>query len=184
MIIRTVAHDPSVRFADTSPRGAWGGDMQRGPSVRRLEMILSRLAWFVPTLAGLVVIVFLISNVIPTDPVRIMLGENATPAQVEAMRVKLGYDQPLAVQLLRHSRDVLSGDLGTSIYSQRPISEDLAKRLPATLELTLAAVTLSIVLGIPLGVVSALRRNSWLDHALRVISVSGLAIAAFWLAMQ
>ncbi|MBI3711194.1 MAG: ABC transporter permease [Proteobacteria bacterium] len=152
--------------------------------MRRLEMILSRLVWFVPTLAGLVVIVFLISNVIPTDPVRVALGENATLAQVEAMRVKLGYDKPLAVQLARHFRDVLSGNLGTSIYSQRPISEDLAKRLPATLELTLVAIALSIALGIPLGVVSALKRNSLLDHAVRVVSVSGLAIAAFWLAMQ
>jgi len=151
--------------------------------MRRLEMIVSRLAWFVPTLAGLVVIVFLISNVIPTDPVRVLLGENATPAQVEAMRVQLGYDQPLWVQLARHFRDVLSGNLGTSIYTQRPISEDLAQRLPATLELTMVAITLSIALGIPLGVVSALRRNSLWDHVVRVLSVSGLAIAAFWLAM-
>ena len=151
--------------------------------MRRLEMIVSRLAWFVPTLAGLVVIVFLISNVIPTDPVRVLLGENATPAQLEAMRVKLGYDQPLWIQLARHFGDVLTGNFGTSIYSQRPISEDLAKRLPATLELTLVAIALSIGIGIPIGVMSALKRNSLWDHVVRVLSVSGLAIAAFWLAM-
>src|SRR5262249_53876189 len=151
--------------------------------MRRLEMIVSRLAWFVPTLAGLVVIVFLVSNVIPTDPVRVLLGENATPAQVEAMRVKLGYDQPLWIQLGRHFKDIVSGNLGTSIYTQRPISEDLAQRLPATLELALTAITLSVLLGIPLGVISALRRNSLLDHVLRVLSVSGLAFAAFWLAL-
>lgn len=151
--------------------------------MRRLEIIVSRLAWFAPTLAGLVVIVFLISNVIPTDPVRILLGENATAAQIEAVRHQLGYDQPLAVQLVRHFRDVLSGNLGVSIYTQRPISEDLAERLPATLELTLVAIALSIVIGIPLGVMSALRRNSAWDHIVRVLSVSGLAIAAFWLAM-
>ncbi len=151
--------------------------------MRRLEIIVSRLAWFAPTLAGLVVIVFLISNVIPTDPVRVLLGENATAAQIETMRHKLGYDQPLAVQLVRHFRDVLSGDLGVSIYTQRPISEDLTERLPATLELTLVAIALSIVIGIPLGVMSALRRNSAWDHVVRVLSVSGLAIAAFWLAM-
>jgi peptide/nickel transport system permease protein len=151
--------------------------------MRRLEMILSRLVWFVPTMAGLVVIVFLISNVIPTDPVKVLLGENATPAQIAAMRVKLGYDQPLWVQLARHFHDIMSGNLGISIYSQRPISEDLWKRLPATLELTLVAITLSVALGIPLGVISALRRNSLLDHILRVVSVSGLALAAFWLAL-
>ena len=111
--------------------------------MRRLEMIVSRLAWFVPTLAGLVVIVFLISNVIPTDPVKVLLGENATPAQIEAMRVKLGYDQPLGVQLARHFRDIVTGNLGISIYSQRPISEDLAQRQPATLEVTLVAISLS-----------------------------------------
>ena len=138
-------------------------------------MILSRLLWFVPTMAGLVIIVFLISNVIPTDPVRVLLGENATAPQIEAMRVKLGYDQPLWVQLARHFRDIVSGNLGISIYSQRPISEDLWQRLPATLELTLTAITLSVALGIPLGVISALKRNSLLDHILRVISVSGLA---------
>ncbi|MCC7047499.1 MAG: ABC transporter permease [Alphaproteobacteria bacterium] len=152
--------------------------------MRRLEMVLSRLAWFFPTMAGLIVIVFLISNVIPTDPVRIVAGENATAEQVAALRVKLGYDKPVAVQLLNHFRDVLSGNLGVSIYTQRPISEDLAKRLPATLELSITALTLAILLGIPLGVVSALRRNAWIDHLLRVLSVSGLAIAAFWLAME
>src|SRR5258708_9102248 len=108
--------------------------------MRRLEMILSRLAWFVPTLAGLVVIVFLISNVIPTDPVRVLLGENATAAQIEAMRIKLGYDQPLWVQLARHFQDILSGNLGISIYSQRPISQDLPQRLPPTLDLTLSPI--------------------------------------------
>src|SRR5258708_39166992 len=117
--------------------------------MRRLEMILSRLAWFVPTLAGLVVIVFLISNVIPTDPVRVLLGENATPAQIEAMRIKLGYDQPLWVQLARHFRDILAGQLGIIIYSHPPISADLAQLLPATLELTLPRITLSIGLGTP-----------------------------------
>jgi peptide/nickel transport system permease protein len=152
--------------------------------MRRLEMVLSRLAWFFPTMAGLIVIVFLISNVIPTDPVRILAGENATVEQVEALRVKLGYDKPIPIQLLNHFRDVLSGNLGVSIYTQRPISEDLAKRLPATLELSLAAIALAIALGIPLGVVSALKRNAWIDHLLRVLSVSGLAIAAFWLAME
>ncbi len=152
--------------------------------MRRLEMVLSRLAWFVPTIAGLIVIVFLISNVIPTDPVRMIAGENATLEQIAALRIKLGYDKPVAIQLLNHFRDVLSGNLGVSIYSQRPISEDLSRRLPATLELTLAAITLAVLVGIPLGVVSAVKRNAWIDHVLRVVSVSGLAIAAFWLAME
>ena len=152
--------------------------------MRRLEIILSRLLWFVPTLVGLVVIVFAISHVIPTDPVRVLAGENATNEQIEALRVKFGYDKPLHIQLLNYFLDLLRGNMGNSLYSQRPIVEDLFSRLPATLELTLAAVLLAVAVGIPLGVLSALKRNTTLDHVLRIVTVSGLAIASFWLAMQ
>ncbi len=152
--------------------------------MRRLEIILLRLAWFVPTIIGLVAIVFAISHVIPTDPVRVIAGELATVEQVEALRVQLGYDKPLPVQLLNYFRELATGDMGTSLYSQQPIVEDLMHRLPATLELTLASIVLASLLGVPLGVLSALRRNTLFDHVLRVITVSGLAVASFWLAMQ
>lgn len=152
--------------------------------MRRLEIIISRLLWFVPTLVGLVVIVFAISHVIPTDPVRVLAGENATIEQIEALRVKFGYDKPLHIQLLNYFLDLLRGNMGNSLYSQRPIVEDLFSRLPATLELTLAAVLVAVAIGIPLGVLSALKRNTTLDHVLRIVTVSGLAIASFWLAMQ
>lgn len=152
--------------------------------MRRLELILMRLAWLVPTLIGLSVLVFAISHVIPTDPAAIVAGENATPEQIAAVRKQLGLDRPLPVQLLAYFRDLVTGDMGVSLYSQRPISEELASRLPATLELTIAAVLIASVVGIPLGVVSALRRNSTLDHGMRVLTVSGLAIPSFWLAME
>jgi peptide/nickel transport system permease protein len=152
--------------------------------MRRLEIVLSRLAWFVPTLVGLLVIIFTISHIIPTDPVRVLAGDNATPEQLQALRVEFGYDKPLPVQFARYLRDVATGNLGESIYTKRPISETMWHRLPATLELTFAAVILSVLFGIPLGVISALRRNSLFDHALRVVTVSGLAVASFWLAME
>ncbi|MSP88228.1 MAG: ABC transporter permease [Alphaproteobacteria bacterium] len=152
--------------------------------MRRLELILSRLAWFIPTLVGLTVIIFTVSHIIPTDPVRILAGENATAEQIEALRVELGYDKPLPVQLLSYFRDVATGNLGVSIYTKRSIAETMWHRLPATLELTFAAIFLSVVFGIPLGVLSALRRNSLFDHCLRVVTVSGLAVASFWLAME
>jgi peptide/nickel transport system permease protein len=152
--------------------------------MRRLELILRRLVWFAPTLFGLVLIVFAISHVVPTDPVRILAGENATPQQVEALRAQLGYDKPLATQFLRYVGDVLTGDLGKSLYTQRPISEDLKSRLPATMELTIVAVALATLIGVPLGVVSALKRNSLLDNALRLLTIAGLAVASFWLAME
>lgn len=152
--------------------------------MRRLELILTRLAWLVPTLIGLTVLVFAISHVIPTDPAAIIAGENATAEQIAAVRKRLGFDRPLIVQLLSYFRDLATGDMGTSLYSQRPIAEELASRLPATLELTFVAVLVASIIGIPLGVLSALRRNSPLDHVLRVVTVSGLAIPSFWLAME
>jgi len=152
--------------------------------VRLLALALHRLVWFAPTLLGLLVVTFVISRVIPADPVALVAGETATPAQVEALRRELGYDRPLAVQFVDYVARLARGDMGTSLYTRRPIVQDLVHRLPATIELTLAAMLVSIVVGIPLGVLSALRRNSWLDHALRVLSVSGLAIAGFWLGIM
>jgi peptide/nickel transport system permease protein len=152
--------------------------------MRLLALVLRRLAWFVPTLLGLLAVTFVISRVIPGDPVALVAGDTATPAQVEALRRALGLDRPLPVQFVRYVAGLLRGDMGTSLFTTRPIAEDLAHRLPATIELTLAAMAFSIAVGIPLGVVSALWRNSPLDHALRVITVSGLAIASFWLGIM
>ena len=152
--------------------------------MKRLAIIFSRLIWLVPTLLGLIALVFTISHVIPADPVRVIAGEQATAEQIAALRTKLGFDRPLWEQFLAYIGKVAQGDLGMSLFSQRPITEDLMARLPATLELGIAAVFLAVFVGVPLGVVSALFRNSPLDHAVRVVSVSGLAIASFWLAME
>src|SRR3989454_6308202 len=152
--------------------------------MRLLALALYRLGWFVPTLLGLLVVTFVISRVIPADPVALVAGETATPAQVEVLRRQLGYDRPLPLQFVGYVGHLVRGDLGTSLYTTRPIADDLAARLPATIELTLVAMAVSVVVGIPLGVVSALWRNSILDHALRVVTVSGLAIASFWLGIM
>src|SRR6185503_136131 len=152
--------------------------------MRLLALALHRLAWFVPTLLGLLVVTFFISRVIPADPVALVAGETATLAQVEELRRQLGYDRPLPVQFVQYVGRLVRGDMGTSIFTRRPIIEDLTLRLPATIELTVAAMIVSIVIGIPLGVLSALWRNSLLDHVLRVVTVSGLAIASFWLGIM
>jgi ABC-type dipeptide/oligopeptide/nickel transport system permease component len=152
--------------------------------VRILALVLKRLAWLAPTLAGLVAIVFFISRVIPADPVALVAGETASRAQIELLRQKLGLDQPLLVQLAQYYKQLLSGDLGASLFTTRPVWEDLSARLPATIELTVAAMLLSVVLGIPLGVISALHRNRFIDHLLRVVTVAGLAVASFWLALM
>ncbi len=151
--------------------------------MRLLALAARRLAWMPPTLLGLTLIVFTVSHIIPGDPARVIAGENASAAQVEALRAKFGLDLPLPQQLLRYLTDVLSGNLGMSLYTQRPVIDDLVARLPATFELALAAILLSVLLGVPLGVVSALKRNSAIDQAIRLVTIGGLAMAAFWLAI-
>ena len=151
--------------------------------MRVLALIINRMLWLVPTLVGLMVITFTISHIIPADPIAFFAGENATPEQIEALRARYGFDKPLYIQLMNYLIGVTHGDLGISIYTQRPISEDLLSRLPATMELTFMAVFFSTLVGIPLGVFAAIYRNSFLDHFLRILTVSGLAIASFWLAI-
>ena len=151
--------------------------------MKTLVLVVNRLAWFVPTLLGLLAIVFFISHVIPADPAAFVAGENASPETVAAIRAQLGLDQPLHVQFWRYLQAIVQGEMGRSIYTGRPVAEDLMARLPATLELTLVTVVVATIVGVPLGVVSALRRNSWLDHGLRVITIAGLAIASFWFAI-
>ena len=151
--------------------------------MRTLVLIINRSLWFVPTLVGLMIITFTISHIIPADPVAFFAGENATNEQIAELRARYGFDKPLHIQLINYLIGVTQGDLGVSIYTQRPISEDLLSRLPATMELTFMAVLLSTVVGIPLGVIAAVYRNTMFDHVLRIITVSGLAIASFWLAI-
>jgi peptide/nickel transport system permease protein len=152
-------------------------------AMKLAAVIAQRILWMPPTLFGLLLIVFTVSHVIPSDPARVMAGENASPDQVAAIRHQYGLDRPLPLQFLHYCENVITGDMGTSLFTQRPVAEDLVSRLPATMELALYAMTLAIAAGVPLGVVAALRRNSWLDHAVRVITVAGLAMAAFWLAI-
>src|SRR5213079_790237 len=152
--------------------------------MRLLALALYRLVWFVPTLLGLLVVTFVISRVVPADQVALVAGETATQAQVEALRHHLGYDRSLPVQVVEYVGRLVRGDMGTSIFTRRPIAEDLAHRLPATIELTVVAMLVSVLVGIPLGVLSAIWRNSPFDHGLRVVTVSGLAIASFWLGIM
>ncbi len=146
-------------------------------------MVARRIMWMPPTLFGLVLIVFAISHVIPSDPARVMAGENAPAEQVQVLRHKYGLDLPLPQQFLRYVGDTATGNMGTSLFTQRPVAEDLWSRLPATLELALYAMVIAVVAGVPLGVVAAVRRNSLLDHVVRVATITGLAMAAFWLAI-
>ena len=151
--------------------------------MRLLGLIARRLIWVPLTLLGLVVLVFMVSHVVPSDPARILAGENATTAQLAALRHEYGFDRPLPVQLLRYIVAVIHGNMGISLYTETPVAGEIWRRLPATMELAFYSMLVAVGLGVPLGVTAALHRNSWFDHVLRVVTVSGLAIAAFWLAI-
>src|SRR4051794_2127372 len=148
-----------------------------------LRFILRRVLTAIPSLLGLLVITFLLIRVVLTDPAAALAGDNATPQQIAAIRHQYGFDRPIAEQLLLYLGQVLRFDFGESQYSHRPVGLDLRTRLPATLELTFAALLLGTGLGVPLGVVAAVYHSRWPDFVLRVVSVTGVAVAAFWFAI-
>jgi peptide/nickel transport system permease protein len=146
--------------------------------------ILRRVLLALPALFGLVILTFVLSRVVPGDAAATLAGDAATPAQIADIRARYGLDRPIMEQAVIHMRQVLTGDFGRSIFSGRPVAEEIIQRLPATLELTFAALFLATVLGIPLGLLAALDHNGPVDHLVRLLSVGGLAIASFWLAIM
>jgi peptide/nickel transport system permease protein len=149
-----------------------------------LALTIRRGLWLIPTLIGLMVLTFVIAHVIPADPAGLVAGDTATPQQVAAVRHDLGLDQPIWRQFLDYAGAMLRGDLGTSLYTRRPIAQDLLARLPATLELTLFALVIAVMGGVPLGVVAGYRHGSVTDHAIRIGTVACFAVASFWLALM
>jgi peptide/nickel transport system permease protein len=149
-----------------------------------LRFILRRVLSAIPSLFGLMVFTFLLIRVVPADPAAALAGDNATPQQIAAIRHQYGFDRPIAEQLVLYIGQVFRFDFGESQYSHRPVGLDIRQRLPATLELTFAALLIAIVVGIPLGVVAGVNHNRWPDFALRLFSITGVAIAAFWFAIM
>jgi peptide/nickel transport system permease protein len=131
-------------------------------------------------LFGLTCITFAISHVAPGDPARLAAGPDATASMVERIRAEYGLDRPLPVQFGQYLRGVLSGDLGRSLRTRETVAADLARYFPNTFELVTAAMLLAVGLGVPLGILSAVYRDTWVDQLTRVVSVSGIAVPAFW----
>jgi peptide/nickel transport system permease protein len=134
-------------------------------------------------LLGVSIVVFVMVRAIPGDPAQILLGQAATPAQVADVRQRLGLDEPLPVQYLVFIRGALTGDLGDSIVVGQPVTTVLLERFPATLELTLAALFLAIAVGVPVGVIAAVRQYSLLDKITSVLALTGVSMPVFWLAL-
>lgn len=144
-----------------------------------LRVLLKRLGTSVIVLIGVSMLIFAIARVIPGDPARIALGPNATAEQVEQLRTALHLDQPIAVQYLEFLRDLGQGDLGMSLYTNRPVAQDIAQFLPATLELIFVAGALMILIGLPLGMIAARYRGRWPDDLVRVIAMLGVSAPSF-----
>jgi len=142
--------------------------------------IARRLALMVLVVFGVLVITFIISHVIPADPVGAILGGNAPQEKVDELRRLLGLDRPLHLQFVAYIWGAVRGDLGTSLRTGRPVWDDIQQYFPATVELTFTAIFLAIILGIPLGVISAARRNQVHDHTARVFSIVGVSMPVFW----
>jgi peptide/nickel transport system permease protein len=134
-------------------------------------------------LLGVSVVVFVMVRAIPGDPAQILLGQAATPDQVADVRARLGLDQPLITQYLLFIRGALTGDLGDSLVVGQPVTTVLLERFPATLELTLAALLFAIAVGVPVGVIAAVRQYSLLDKITSVVALTGVSMPIFWLAL-
>jgi peptide/nickel transport system permease protein len=143
--------------------------------------LFSRLRQMVPVVFGVVTVVFLLIHLIPGDPVEIMLGESALPAQKEELRRELRLDRPLAVQYGDFLLGVARGDLGTSFRSREPVLREILRRVPATLLLSAASMTVALLLSIPLGILSAMRQHTLLDHLCGLLAMLGLSMPNFWL---
>ena len=146
-----------------------------------LTFILQRLLGAFLVILGVVSIVFLLIHMIPGDPVEIMLGESASSADREALRAALGLNLPIGVQFQNYLYGLLHLDTGISIHFRRPVTELLLERLPATGLLALATLLITLALALPLGVIAAVRRNTWWDTGAMSFSMLGVSIPNFWL---
>jgi peptide/nickel transport system permease protein len=149
------------------------------------RFVLRRLAALVLLCVGITLVAFLFTQLVPGDPVTANLGEQAAadPAVVQAFRERYGLDEPLPVQYWRYLTNVLRGDLGTSLQTQQPVRENLATYIPATAELAILSTIVAVLVGTIFGVVAAVRRNRPTDHLLRVVSLAGISMPTFWIAL-
>ena len=145
-----------------------------------LQLLRRRLLAAVPGLAGVVVVTFLLNHALPGDPAAFFAGPAATKQAIEEIRVKLGLDRSLPEQFVFYLRDLARGDLGRSLTTGQPVVADLAARLPASLELTLCGLVLAVAVALPLGILSATRPGSFLDHLSRVLTTAGVSLPIFF----
>jgi peptide/nickel transport system permease protein len=151
-----------------------------------LRYTLHRILLMIPTLLGVAILVFLMLRLMPGDVVDVMLrgeGGSVSPEIIAAERARLGLDQPIWLQFIKWMGGVLQGNLGYSMWTGQPITYEIGIRLELSMQVAIMATILAVLIAIPLGTLSALFKDSWIDHAIRVFSIAGLAVPSFWLGM-
>ena len=148
-----------------------------------IKYILKRLLSLLPVLIGITLLVFTLLHLIPGDPAVVLLGERATPEQIESLRQQIGLKQPLPIQYFNFLFNVIRFDFGKSIISGIPIIDEIRTRWPATFELAVAAMIIALILGIPAGIFAAVRKNSWVDNLLMSSSLIGVSLPVYWLGL-
>jgi peptide/nickel transport system permease protein len=144
------------------------------------RQVLTRLLQAIPTIFGILVVCFLLTRALPGDPAAYFAGDMADEASIEQVRENLGLNQSMPMQFINYVGDLIQGDLGVAISTGQTVTQELAKRLPASLELTLGALLLSLLIAIPLGVLAATRPNSWVDHLCRFLVTAGVSLPTFF----
>lgn len=145
-----------------------------------LKQIVRRLGTAVPSIIGVVIVTFLLTRVLPGDTAAYFAGPAATPEAIAEIRAKLGLDQPLLVQFLAYVKDLATGNLGTSLTTGQPVLEDIRARLPASAELTLLGLLISVAISVPLGILAAVKQGSWIDHLCRIVATAGVSLPVFF----
>ena len=145
-----------------------------------LTMIGKRLMFAIPSLIGVVIVTFLLTRALPGDPAAYFAGPAATKEAVEQIRKKLGLDKPLIEQFFRYTNDLAHGDFGNSLTTGQPVAAEIRNRLPASAELTLLGLFVSVIIAIPLGVLAATRPGSWIDHLCRITTTAGVSLPVFF----
>ena len=146
----------------------------------RLKLVGERLVQAVPALIGIIIVTFILTRALPGDPAIYFAGPTADAQTIAQVRHALGFDRSMPVQFFVYIRDLLHGDLGQAISTGQPVSQEILKRLPASLELTLSALLVSVGIAVPLGVLAATRPDSWIDHLCRFIVTIGVSLPTFF----
>ena len=148
------------------------------------KYIVKRLIYMIPVVLGVTLLVFFIMNLAPGSPAQIILGENATPEQIAELEHQMGLDKPLIAQYFEYVTKLVRGDLGTSYNTGESVTSEITACFPYTLKLTIVAAVVSILLALPLGILAAVKQNTWVDNISMIISLIGVSMPIFWLALM